>query len=174
MSAALPAESETILFEAVSTPPGGLSSRGMRWLCGLAVVVTAIPAVAFALLGAWPVLGFLGGEVVLVLSLVAAHRRWNRAASETVLLTDGRLLVRRADGRGGRVAAELEPYWARVELEERPGTVPVLMARARGRSVEIGRFLAADEKRDLAVALQAALRRYRSPSFDNPQLDDGA
>jgi uncharacterized membrane protein len=174
MSGVTHAETEAILFEAVSAPPGGLSARGMRWLCGLALGVTAIAAVVFALLGAWPVLGFLGGEVALVLGLVAAHRRWNRAASETVLLTEGRLLVRRADGRGGRESAELEPYWARLELEERPGAVPVLRARARGRSVEIGRFLSPDEKRALASALEGALRRYRSPHFDNPQLREDA
>lgn len=161
---------ETILFEAVSKPPAALSARGMRWLCGLAAVAAAVPAIIFTLMGAWPVLGFLGLEVAVVLGLVAAHRRWSRAAVESVLLTEGRLVIRRADGRGRQESAELEPYWAQVTLEERPGAVPVLTASARGRTAEIGRFLAAEEKRMLADALQAALRRYRNPSFDNPQL----
>lgn len=164
------AAGETVLFEAVSKPPAGLSARGMRWLCGLAAGVAAVPAVIFALIGAWPVLGFLGGEVLIVLGLVAAHRRWSRAASETVLLTEGSLLVTRADGRGGRERAELEPYWARLDLEERDGAVPLLTAHARGRRVELGRFLASEEKRALAAALDTALRQYRSPRFDNPQL----
>jgi uncharacterized membrane protein len=163
---------ETILFEAVSSPPAALSARGMRWLCGLGAGVAAVPALLFTLLGAWPVLGFLGVEVVLVLGLVAAHRRWSRAAVERVLLTEGRLTVRRADGRGGQEAAELEPYWTRLDLEERAGAVPVLTVRARGRRVEIGRFLAAEEKRALAAALDGALREYRTPRFDNPQLRD--
>jgi uncharacterized membrane protein len=163
---------DTILFEAVSTPPAALSARGMRWLCGLGTAVAAIPAVLFALLGAWPVLGFLGVEVVLVLGLVALHRRWSRAAEERVRLAEGRLTIRCADGRGGQEAAELEAYWTRLDLEERAGAVPVLTARARGRRVEIGRFLAAEEKRALAAALDGALRRYRSPNFDNPQLRD--
>ncbi|WP_270937849.1 DUF2244 domain-containing protein [Falsiroseomonas oryzae] len=170
MSGVGPIGREGVLFEAVSSPPGGLSARGMRWLCGLALAAAAVPALVFTLMGAWPVLGFLGVEVLLVLGLVATHRRWSRAASETVLLTEGRLLVRRADGRGGQEEAELEPYWARVELEERAGAVPVLTASARGRRVELGRFLSAEEKRELAAALLAALRRYRSPRFDNPQL----
>jgi uncharacterized membrane protein len=163
---------ETILFEAVTSPPPTLSARGMRWLAGLAMAAAAVPAVLFALLGAWPVLGFLGGEVLLVLGLVAAHRRWNARAVETVRLEGGRLLVRRADGRGRQEASELEPYWTRLDLRERQGTVPVLVAHARGRQVEIGRFLAAEEKRALAEALEAALRRYRTPRFDNPQLRD--
>lgn len=161
-----------VLFEAVSTPPPALSPRGMRWLAGLSVCAAAVPAVLFALMGAWPVLGFLGAEVLLVLGLVALHRRWSRHAMESVLLTDGRLLIRRADGRGGQETAELEPYWTRLEIEERPGSVPVLRAIARGRSVEVGRFLTAEEKLSLADALGAALRGYRSPRFDNPQLRD--
>ncbi|WP_372617133.1 DUF2244 domain-containing protein [Falsiroseomonas sp.] len=165
--------SEAILFEAVTAPPAGLSARGMRWLCGLVVGVTTVPAVLFAALGAWPVLGFLGGEVLVVLGMVATHRRWSRAAFEAVRLTEARLLVTRADGRGGQEHAELEPYWARLDLAERPGAVPVLTARARGRSVEIGRFLPPDDKRALASALEEALRRYRMPIFDNPQLREG-
>jgi uncharacterized membrane protein len=142
----------------------------MRWLCGLAIGVAAVPAVVFALLGAWPVLGFIGGELALVLGLVALHRRWSRAAQETILLTEDGLLVRRDDGRGAREETRLEPYWARVELEERAGAVPVLRAHARGRSVEIGRYLSPEAKQDLAKALDAALRGYRTPRFDNPQL----
>jgi len=161
---------EPILFEAVSTPPAGLSARGMRWLAGLAVLGAAVPALLFAALGAWPVLGFLGGEVVLVLFLVALHRSWNRRAVETVLLAGGRLRLRRQDGRGHEEAADLDAYWARLTLEERDGAVPLLTAEARGRRMEIGRFLSPEEKRDLAAALEGALRRYRTPVFDNPQL----
>lgn len=161
---------ETILFEAVTKPPAALSARGLRWLCALAAVAAAVPAILFTLMGAWPVLGFLGLEVAVVLGLVAMHRRWSRAAVESVQLTEGRLLVRRTDGRGRQENAELEAYWAQLTLEERPGAAPVLTASARGRTAEIGRFLAAEEKRALAEALQAALRRYRDPRFDNPQL----
>jgi uncharacterized membrane protein len=48
--------------------------------------------------------------------------------------------------------------------------VAVLRAHARGRSVELGRFLSGEEKASLAVALGEALRGYRNPVFDNPQL----
>jgi uncharacterized membrane protein len=163
------AASDPILFEAVSTPPRSLSDRGMRWLVGLACLGAAIPAVLFTLLGAWPVLPFLGIEVMLVLFLVALHRRWMRAAVEVVRLTEGRLHVATADGRGGRRVAEMEPYWTRVRLEEEGGSVRLLLVH-RHRQVELGAFLGPEEKRDLAAALSAALTRYRNPVFDNPQL----
>jgi uncharacterized membrane protein len=165
--------SDPILFEAVSTPPAALSARGMRWLCALAAVAAAVPAVLFTLLGAWPVLGFLGVEVGLVLGLVALHRRQNRAKVERVMLAHGKLVIDRNDGRGGQERAELDAYWTQLTLEEPAGGGAVLLASARGRSVEIGRFLAPAEKRDLADALDAALRSYRNPVFDNEVLKRG-
>ncbi|MBX9592963.1 MAG: DUF2244 domain-containing protein [Roseomonas sp.] len=164
------AASDPILFEAVSTPPRSLSDRGMRWLILLSCLGAAIPAVLFTVLGAWPVLPFLGIEVLLVLFLVTLHRRWTKAAREVVRLTEGRLHVATADGRGGRRVTEFEPYWTRVMLEEEVEGSPRLMLVQRGRRIELGTFLAPEEKRDLARALSAALSRYRSPVFDNPQL----
>jgi uncharacterized membrane protein len=163
----------TVLFEAVSTPPRSLSARGMRWFCALAVPAVAIPALLFAFLGAWPILGFAGLELALVIGLLALHRRWTARQVEVVVLTEDSLRVLAADGRGGRQEVALEPYWARLELTEEPGGVPALRLSARGRSVEVGRYLSAEEKVSLADALSGALRRYRTPVFDNPQLRDG-
>jgi len=166
------AGAEPVLFEAISTPPRSLSDRGMAWLCALAGLGAALPAGLFLLLGAWPVLGFLGIEVTAVLFLVALHRRWSAAAVETVRLTEGRLRIACADGRGGRMALELDPYWTRLEVRERPDGSTTLRLVSRNRGVEVGRYLAPAEKHDLAGALGAALRRYRNPVFDNPQLRD--
>jgi uncharacterized membrane protein len=162
--------SPAVLFEAVSTPPAGLSARGMRWLCIVLAALAAIPATLIIVLGAWPVLPFLGVEVLFGLGAVALHRRWRRGAVETVRLTEDRLTVRRRDGRGGQEFFALEPYWARIELIEAAGAVPALYAHARGTRVELGAFLAPDEKRSLYAALDKALRSYREPRFDNPQL----
>lgn len=164
------AASDPILFEAISRPPRSLSDRGMRWLVALACLGAAIPGVIIAALGAWPVLPFLGIEVLLVLFLVSLHRRWTKAAVEVIRLTEGRLHIATADGRGGRRTTVLEPYWTRVILEEEvAGSLRLLLVQ-RGRSIELGLFLATEERRDLAKALSAALERYRNPRFDNPQL----
>lgn len=159
-----------VLFEAVSTPPRSLSARGMRLLCLFCSAGAAVPAGLFLLLGAWPILGFMGAELVLVLGLVALHRRWSAAAHEVVRLTEERLHILTVNGRGGRRETVLQPYWTRVALEERPGAASRLILLQRNRRIELGGFLSDAEKRDLAEALAAALRRYREPSFDNPQL----
>lgn len=169
-ASAHPPTPEPILFEAVSTPSRSLSDRGMKWLCLLAVPAAAIPALLFTVLGAWPVLPFVGAELLLVLGLVALHRRWSAGQVEIIMLSAGGLRIMAADGRGGREEVTLDPYWARLEILEHEGTAPTLRLSTRDQGVEIGRFLSAAEKTEMAAALQAALRRYRSPIFDNLQL----
>jgi uncharacterized membrane protein len=128
----------------------------------------------FLVLGAWPILGFTGAEAALVLGLVALHRRWSARAQEVLVLTEGLLTISRTDARGRQEELALDPYWTRLRLEERPGRVSLLVLERRGEAIEVGQLLGESQKRDLAATLGAALRRWREPIFDNPQLrDDG-
>lgn len=161
-----------ILFEAICTPARSLGRRG-TWLVAGAVLAASLgTGVVFSFVGAWPVLGFTGLEAALVLGLMLLHRRWAERSAELLLLTEGRLLIRRTDARGRREELSLDPNWARLRLEERPGRVSLLVLQQRQRQVEIGRLLGEAQKRGLAEALGDALRRYREPVFDNPQLRD--
>ncbi len=171
----VPAESapEPVLFEAILTPARSLGRRGMRVLSIALLGLSAATGGFFLMLGAWPVLGFSGVEAALVLGLLAMHRRWSQRAMEVLILTGDRLTIHRTDGRGRREEIAIDPYWARLRLEERPGRVSLLVLRQRGSEVEIGRLLGDEQKRNLAGALDDALRRLRQPVFDNPQLRDG-
>ena len=167
------AQSDPVLFEAICTPARSLDRRGAI-LVGTAVVgLSLLVGLVFSLVGAWPVLGFTGGESLLVIVLMTLHRRWARRSSEVLVLTETALTISRTNGRGRREEMTLDPYWTRLRLEERPGQVCLLLLRQRHRSIEIGRLLGDDQKRSLAAALDGALRRYREPVFDNPQLRDG-
>jgi uncharacterized membrane protein len=161
---------DSIRFEALTSPRQSWHAAGFRLIVGLLVLGEGTAAVLFWLLGAWPVAGFMGGEMVLVLGLLLAHRRWCNRMAERIVLADGHVRVDRTDRRGRREAVEFDAYWARVTLQARPGRVSELRLAVRGRSVEIGRFLPEFEKADLAEALSKALHAYRSPVFDNAQL----
>ena len=163
---------EPVLFEAVCTAHQSLGDRGMAVVAAFVVVASAGVATLFSALGAWPVVGFTGLEVLLVLGLLSRHRRGGRRAVEVLALVGDQLLVRRTDTRGRREELALDAYWARVSLQERPGTVSRLLITERRRGVEIGGLLGEAERRELAVTLSEALRRYREPVFDNPQLRD--
>jgi uncharacterized membrane protein len=161
--------SEATLFQAVIVPHRSLSERHMRRLLVVICAMCGLSASAFVWLGAWPVGGFTGLELLLAAVLFRLNTRAVRG-SELVLLTAAGLRVLRTDPNGQKREIVLSPAWLNVVVEERPGRVPGLLLAARHKRVEIARSLGEDEKRDLAQALGDALERLRSPVFDNPQL----
>lgn len=161
---------ETVLFQAVCTPPRSFSARGFRVLAGMLAVLATAQSILFLIIGAWPVLPFLGIEIGAALALVAYHARGAARMMEIVLLTPERLVVTRTDARGRREELVLDPYWARAVFRPDPAHAGVLRLESRGRSAEVGRHLAAEEKAALHEALSGALHRARRPDFDNPQL----
>lgn len=158
---------QPLIFEATSRPRQSLNRTGMKVTALVLSIGFGLSGILFLILGAWPVLGFAGVELLLVLGLFAMHRARAGRCVEQVSLGAGRLSVRRVDGSGRTHESSLDPYWARVRLAEDGGR---LVVGHRGQETEIGLFLNADEKRDLARALTGALTRYREPRFDNPQL----
>ncbi|MBR0681107.1 DUF2244 domain-containing protein [Roseomonas eburnea] len=167
------APAEPVLFQAVCTPPRSFTRAGFGVLAGLLGGFAGLAAAMFLALGAWPILPFLGLEVGFALVLVALHARGAARATEVLLLTRGEFRVCRTDARGRREETVLDAYWARLTYRENPAHAGVLRLESRGRAVEIGRDLSAEEKMSLRDALAEALARARRPDFDNPQLRDG-
>src|ERR1700722_11923198 len=169
------ASAARLMFEAEVKPHRSLSRRGLWFviagMCLASLFVTSL----MALLGAWPVIGFNGADLLLALVLIWLNVRAARAR-ETIRLSETELSVLWCDASGRQTLMSLSPAWANVVLEERAGTVPKLLLTSRGTlttrgtSCEVARQLGETEKRDLAAALGRALYRWRNPRFDNPQL----
>ncbi len=161
--------SDAVLFEAVIVPHRSLSTRGLRIVIGAIFAACTINAAIFVAIGAWPVGGFTGVELLLAAVLLRINVLGARA-SEMLLLTPDALHIRRTDRRGARTERTLTPHWLRAELRERRGRVSRLVLVARDTEEEIAASLGEAEKRDLADALTDGLRRLHNPVFDNPVL----
>lgn len=158
-----------ILFEAVISPHRSLSQRALHGLLVAICLLCGASGAMFVWLGAWPVGGFTGAELLLAAFLFRLNARAARS-SELLLLSGQGLRVIRTAPDGRRRELSLPAAWLRVQLEERPGRVPALLLRGHGRCEEVGASLGEAEKRDLAGALGQALHAWRNPAFDNPQL----
>ncbi|MBM3561528.1 MAG: DUF2244 domain-containing protein [Alphaproteobacteria bacterium] len=152
------------LFDAVLTPHRSLAPKGFLALMAVLAAGAAAIGLLFASRGAWPVLSFLGGEVLLV--WIAFRVNYRRArAYETVRLTAEALEVEQVDPRGHRRRHRFAPpHWLRVALEPLPGRASRLYVASHGRALTIGRFLPPAEKASLAEALGDALRRLGRPA----------
>jgi uncharacterized membrane protein len=149
-------------FHAVLTPYRSLGPRGFLALMVFVGAVCFVGGLAFSAMGAWPVVGFFGLDVLIVWVAFRANYRAARAYEE-IRLGDGTLLIRRVTARGEASEVRLDPYWARliVDRVEDEGVVG-LAVTSHGQRHEIGAFLDPDARESFARALAAALRSVKA------------
>jgi len=147
-------------FRAVLAPHRSLAPAGfVALMVGLAVVSFAA-GLAFYLIGAWPVLGFFGLDLLLIYLAFRLNYRSGRLRETVELLPDS-LTVTRFHPSGHREEFAFNPYWVRVELTEGRDGRTELKLRLHDRVVSFGRFLTDEERRDLANTLNGALAEAR-------------
>jgi uncharacterized membrane protein len=149
-------------FSAVLTPHRALSPRGFMVLMAAICVVSFATGLMFFLLGAWPVIGFLGLDVLLIYIAFKLNFRALRVY-ETVDLTSDALTVTRVEPSGRAQSWSFNPYWVRLNLEPRIGRSTELSIASHGKRLVFARFLTDAEREDFAEALSSALSAARSP-----------
>ena len=124
-------------------PHRSLSTRGLSILLACLGVISLSVTTLFWWLGAWPIAGFNGGEMLLAAVLLRAHMRAMRAR-EVILLTGRSLRILRFDEDGKRTERHMPAAWLNVIVEERPGRVPGMYLATHGRREEVARVLGED------------------------------
>lgn len=151
---------EMPIFRVNLHPPRSLGRRAARNIVIAMACVTSTIGLIFWLVGAWPVIGFLGVDVIL-LSLAFYFSFRAARAEERIELRHGNLRVTRISARGTRQEFDFQPYWLQVVLERGDDDRCELYLRSHGKRFEIGGFLGAEEKTDLAGKLDRLLRQAR-------------
>jgi uncharacterized membrane protein len=116
---------------------------------------------AFLMMGAWPIFGFFGLDVLLLYLAFRLNYR-HAAAYEEVTMTPAALTVRKVSHRGKVREWVLNPLWVRLEkiVHEEFGIEKLLLV-SRGRQLDIANFLGPDEKANFAMALGKALNKAK-------------
>lgn len=148
-------------FDIVLYPNQSLGGTGFAVLMTAIVLVSVAIGAGFMMVGAWPVTGFLGLDVLLLYLAFRWNYREARRAEFVRLDRDG-LSVRRLEPNGRAQSWRFEPYWVRVALEQVGRHDRRLVLRSHGRQVTIGAFLTQDERLELAQAIEAALQEHRA------------
>ena len=156
-----PEAPEPILFSALLTPHRSLNRTGFMLVMAFLTVISFVAGVAFWMMGAWPVFGFFGLDVLAI--YVAFKINFRRAkASEEISVTPSELRVRRISHRGHVMEWVLNPLWVQLDqISHEEFGIERLYLVSRGRRVSIGSFLGPDEKASFANALRAGLAAAR-------------
>jgi uncharacterized membrane protein len=147
-------------FRAVLTPHRSLGPQGFRALMIALGTIGLVTGLLFLSLGAWPVLGFFGLDVLVVYVAFRLNYRSGRLY-EVLDLTPASLVLTRVHPSGRQERFDCNPYWARVNLREWPNGRTALSVVSRGTELAFGAFLTDEERRDLASALRDALLAAR-------------
>ena len=146
------------VWQATLTPHRSLSRQGFYVLMGLVIAVNLVVAGMFVALGAWPIGGFAGLDVLLVWWAFRVNFADARTL-ERISITEHELVLDRLSEKHPPEQQRFVRRWVRVELEEdreRELVGSLLLVSGRTR-VAVGEFLAPEERRTLAQALKSAL-----------------
>jgi uncharacterized membrane protein len=156
------------LFCARLTPHRSLSRGGFLVLMGFIIAVSFAAGIAFLMMGAWPVLGFFGLDVLVIYWAFRVNFR-RAAATEDIVVTPYEIRVRRVSHRGHVAEWTLNPMW--VQLEQKSHAefgIEKLYLVSRGRRLSVGSFLGPDEKASFSKALLAAIVAAKRGPTLNP------
>ena len=136
-----PESPEPLIFSAILTPHRSLSPTGFLIFMLVLGTLSFASGVSFLLMGAWPVFGFFGLDVLLVYWAFRINYRAARAYEE-VTVTASELRLRKVSHHGRVSQWTLNPLWVRLDqdkhdeygierLDEVAAGTPALLARNR-------------------------------------------
>jgi uncharacterized membrane protein len=156
------------IFSALLTPYRSLNRTGFLVVMAFVTFVSFVAGIAFLLMGAWPVLGVFGLDLLAIYWAFRVNFR-RAKASEEILVTPSELRLRRISHRGHVVEFVLNPLWVRLDqISHAEYGIEKLYLVSRGRHFAIGSFLGPDEKASFAKALTAALQAAKRGPTHNP------
>jgi uncharacterized membrane protein len=149
---------ESKAWQATLTPHRSLTRQGFLLVMALVILVNLVVGGLFMVVGAWPVAGFAGLDVLLVWWAFRANFADARQM-ERIRVTEHEVIVDRFEERAEPQQQRFVRRWVRVELEEdrERDLIGRLSLVSGERRVCLGSFLAPDERKTLAEALKAAL-----------------
>lgn len=156
-----PVGAERPEFDALLMPHRSLSPHGFFIFMSAVTVVSFLAGLFFVQLGAWPVFGFFGLDVLLIYGAFKLNYRAGRH-HERVTLSGSELVVSETLPSGRVRSARLDAYWVRVGLVPLTQERVRLVLRSHGKEFPIGQFLNDEEKQSFADALSEALSQFRS------------
>lgn len=149
------------LFAATLTPHRSLSRRGYRYVIALACIMATVPGIVFFSMGAWPIVGFLGLDLIAIWWALSSSMQARREYEEVTLWPD-QLEVKQVSATGKSRLSRFSPVLVKLvihrDFHER---VIGLHLRSGDTDLVIGDFLSTDEKSSFAKVFGTALKKAR-------------
>ncbi len=152
---------ERPVFDATITPHRSLDRNAFRIVMTLVCLTAIASSIPFMVLGAWPVAGFMGLDVVALFIAFQVNFRHARAF-ERVVVTPLEVRLRKVSHHGQEAVWRSNPAWTKLErqTDEDYGLLGLDLV-SRGRRVAVASALSPGEREGFADALGRALATAR-------------
>lgn len=141
-------------------PHRSLSPRGFGILLGVLSAIAFAAGTAFFIIGAWPVIGFLGLEFVVLYLAFKYNYRAARAYEQLLIHKDGIEIIR-ISPKGVKQETKLGSLWLKAEIQKSSHRRKILGLRLHSEFHEIGAFLPPAEKHQLKDMINQRIENAR-------------
>lgn len=150
------------IFAARLTPYRSLGSTGFMLLMVFVGVTCFVSGMLFLAIGAWPVFGFFGLDVLLIWFAFKMSYRSGKAWEE-IAVWKHQLEFRQISPSGKVIIHEFNPFWTRFTVDRHDEIGITRMSLAdRNRTVDIGMFLNPLDRESFAEAFRHALAKAKT------------
>lgn len=147
-----------VIFDAILYPNRSLPNSGFVAVMTIVIAANIVFGVLFFSIGAWPVIGFCGLDVLLVWLAFKLSYRQGRLR-ERVSIRDGEMRVSRVLPSGHESRWRLQAAWSRVIIDNPRHHESRVRVVSKGRSLVLGAFLSPDERMAFGASLAEAIAR---------------
>jgi uncharacterized membrane protein len=156
---------DAIYMDAVLRPNRSLSQRGFQIVMLALAAMSLSASLAFLAIGAWPVIGFLGLDVLLVYLAFKVSFKAGARECETVKVSASQIAISKTCPKGRVGWWRVPPSFARVVIEELNEDEAKVVLTAGGGELPLANCLSSDERRAFGAALKAALHQACSERY---------
>ncbi|WP_274423653.1 DUF2244 domain-containing protein [Chelativorans sp. YIM 93263] len=144
-------------FKAMLVPHRSLGTNGFAVLMGVLLLIWLTVGAIFLSIGAWPIVGFFGLDVLAIYIAFRMNYRAARAREE-VSLSRTNLHIRKVPPSGRVEEHSINPFWARFQVQRHSEIgITDMVVETRGKRVLLGSFLNPDDRENFAEAFGRAL-----------------
>ncbi len=145
-------------FHRILRPNRSMSFEGQEMVAYILLGLLMILVPAIFVTGFWGLYFVLFAPVVLIVLAFILHNR-NMRLYEELTITRERLDLRHVKPNGRVLEFHTDPHWVKIEMQAEGGPVEnYLTLRDQNRHVELGRFLAPEQRKEL----YGELRNFKS------------
>lgn len=151
---------QPILVDLLIEPNQSLSHPSFIAIMLTVGIITLGLSIFFLYLGAWPVLGFLGLDLVLLWFAFKLNSRSLKIV-ERIRMNDKQVMVTRESAQG-KESWMFNSYWLSVLVKNEPRGKGYIQLASHGHFINIARYLTINERHELAEQIRSALTDSQS------------